>query len=71
MTAAFRPKLVQPPISDAEHLAQLQAQRVANLAALAQTDADIAALTRRWSAENGYLVNLTPVQMARALEASS
>jgi hypothetical protein len=50
-------------------LARLLAQRRAEAARLAETDARIAALCRQWSADNGYRVHLTPEQVARAIEA--
>lgn len=50
-------------------LTRLLAQRKADVARLAETDAKLGELCRQWSAENGYRVVLRPEQVVRAIEA--
>lgn len=60
----------RPAVADLDEtrLKRLLAQRKADAAKLVETDAKLAALCRKWSAENGYLVTLRPEQMLRAVE---
>ena len=54
---------------DEARLRRLLSERQARAQRLAQDDAKIAELCRRWSDEHGYRVTLRPEQVLRALEA--